>query len=49
MPQFIFTYHCGKKPETPKEGQKGMKNGSITIDKYKNERKVKITFMEVSN
>ena len=24
MPQFIFTYHGGKKPETPEEGQKGM-------------------------
>jgi len=22
MPQFIFTYHGGKKPETPEEGQK---------------------------
>ena len=25
MPQFIFTYHGGKKPETPAEGQEGMK------------------------
>ena len=25
MPQFIFTYHGGKKPETPEEGQEGMK------------------------
>ena len=24
MPQFIFTYHGGKTPETPEEGQKGM-------------------------
>lgn len=24
MPQFIFTYHGGKKPETQEEGQKGM-------------------------
>lgn len=25
MPQFIFTYHGGNKPETPEEGQKRMK------------------------
>ncbi len=24
MTQFIFTYHGGKKPETPEEGQKAM-------------------------
>ncbi len=24
MPEFIVTYHGGKKPETPEEGQKGM-------------------------
>lgn len=24
MPQFIFTYHGGKKSETPEEGQKSM-------------------------
>lgn len=24
MPQFIFTYHGGQKPETPEEGQKHM-------------------------
>ena len=24
MPQFLFTYHGGKKPETPEEGQKSM-------------------------
>jgi len=24
MPQFIFTYHGGKQPETPEEGQKSM-------------------------
>ncbi len=24
MPQFIFTYHGGKKPETPEEGQQHM-------------------------
>lgn len=24
MPQFLFTYHGGRKPETPEEGQKGM-------------------------
>ncbi|GJM03352.1 MAG: hypothetical protein DHS20C08_18530 [Rhodomicrobium sp.] len=24
MPQFIFTYHGGKPPETPEEGQKSM-------------------------
>lgn len=25
MAQFIFTYHGGKKPETPEEGAEGMK------------------------
>lgn len=24
MPQFLFTYHGGRKPETPEEGQEGM-------------------------
>lgn len=24
MPQFIFTYHGGKEPETPEEGRKSM-------------------------
>lgn len=24
MPEFIFTYHGGKKPETPEEGKEGM-------------------------
>jgi hypothetical protein len=24
MPQFIFTYHGGDKPENPEDGQKGM-------------------------
>ncbi|MEG9863068.1 MAG: hypothetical protein V6Z81_11380 [Parvularculales bacterium] len=24
MPQFLFTYHGGRKPELPEEGQKGM-------------------------
>ena len=24
MPEYIFTYHGGRKPETPEEGQKGM-------------------------
>ena len=24
MPQFLFTYHGGRKPETPEEGEKGM-------------------------
>ncbi len=26
MPQFIFTYHGGKKPETPEEGQECMQS-----------------------
>lgn len=24
MPQFLFTYHGGRKPDTPEEGQEGM-------------------------
>nr|WP_319392700.1 hypothetical protein [uncultured Desulfobacter sp.] len=27
MAQFIFTYHGGKKPDTPEDGQKGMAAG----------------------
>lgn len=32
MPQFIFTYHGGKKPETPEEGQKHMEEWKAWAD-----------------